>query len=129
MYGCYGCGKSGHQMKDFLMPMTNEVEGYQATHSGSYTNSLKAKLFYALQISGEQENSAEVITGMLKVFRIDLYAFVRPSDNFYFVIPYMTMIFDTLQDVLLEPFCVSTTVYDIIVTKRVYRKMPCVLIL
>ena len=66
---------------------------------------------------------------MLKVFRIDLYAFVRPSDNFYFVMQYMTMRFDTLHVFLLEPFCVSTIVYNIVVTKRVFKTMPCVLIL
>ncbi|WMV13835.1 hypothetical protein MTR67_007220 [Solanum verrucosum] len=61
---------------------------------------------------------------MLKVFQLDVYALIYPSDTLSFVTPYVAMRFDILPNVLLDPFSVSTPVGDSIVAKRVYRKCP-----
>jgi len=63
-----------------------------------------------------------VVTGMSKVFQIDVYALLDPGVTLSFVTPFVSMRFDVLLEVLLEPFSVSTLIGDSVVAKRVYRK-------
>ena len=53
-----------------------------------------------------------MMTGMLKVFQIDVYALLDPGATFYIVTPYVDMRFDVLPDVLIEPVFVSIPVAD-----------------
>jgi len=122
--GCYGCGKSGHQMRGFSMLMAKGIDGKQATPSGLDSNAPKQNRFYAFHTRGEQESSPDVLTAMLKVFQLDVYALLDPGATLSFVTPYVLMRFDVLPDVLIEPFSVSTPIGDSIVAKRVYRKCP-----
>ncbi|XP_049381282.1 uncharacterized protein LOC125845795 [Solanum stenotomum] len=46
---CYGCGKSGHKMRDCPMLTAKGREGKQAPPSGSNSNAPKQNCFYALQ--------------------------------------------------------------------------------
>ncbi|XP_049372500.1 uncharacterized protein LOC125837413 [Solanum verrucosum] len=55
MDGCYGCGKSGHKMRDCPMLKAKGREGKQATPSGPNSNAPKQNWFYALQARGEEE--------------------------------------------------------------------------
>uniref|UniRef100_M1DK61 Gag-pol polyprotein n=1 Tax=Solanum tuberosum TaxID=4113 RepID=M1DK61_SOLTU len=92
--------------------------------SGSSSNTPKQNRLYALKIRGEQEGSPDVVTGMLKVFQLNVYALLDPGATLYFVTPYVAMRFDVLPDVLLDPFFVSTPVGDSVVAKRVYIRYP-----
>ncbi|KAK4709703.1 hypothetical protein R3W88_004216 [Solanum pinnatisectum] len=65
---CYGCRKSGHQLKDCPTPTTNGSEGNQAPPSGSNSDAPKNNHFYTLQSQSDQEGSPDVVTGMLQVF-------------------------------------------------------------
>ncbi|KAH0743176.1 hypothetical protein KY290_031169 [Solanum tuberosum] len=59
---CYGCGKSGHQLKDCPIRAAKGKEGNQVPPSGSNFDASKKNCFYALQYRGEQENSPDVVT-------------------------------------------------------------------
>jgi len=48
-YGCFGCGKSGHKMRDCLMLKAKVREGKQALPSHSGLSVAKQNQFYALQ--------------------------------------------------------------------------------
>ena len=76
---------------------------------------------------GEQEISPYKVTGMLKVFSIDVYAVVDPDVTLLFVTPLLAKKFDILPDIFLEPFIVSTPVGESVVAKRVYRSCPIML--
>ena len=68
-----------------------------------------------------------MVTDMLKVFSIDVYALLDPSDTLSFVTPLVDKKFNILLDILHEPFIVSTLVGESVVTKRVYRNCPIML--
>lgn len=46
----------------------------QTPQSGSNSNAPKQNHFYALQSRGDQDRFSDVVTGMLKVFHINVYA-------------------------------------------------------
>ncbi|KAH0637918.1 hypothetical protein KY289_037833 [Solanum tuberosum] len=76
---------------------------------------------YAITSRHEQENSPNVVTGMIKVFAFDVYALLDPGASLSFVTPYVANQFDVLPERLYEPFCVSTLVGESILAERVYR--------
>uniref|UniRef100_M1DF09 Retrotransposon gag protein n=1 Tax=Solanum tuberosum TaxID=4113 RepID=M1DF09_SOLTU len=86
--------------------------------SDSGTNAPKQNRFYALQTRGEQESSPDVVTGMFKVFQLDVYDLLDPGATLSFMTLYMAMRFD----VLLDPFPVSTPIGDSVMAQRVYKK-------
>ena len=67
------------------------------------------------------------MTGMLKVFSLNLYALLDPGATLSFVTPLVAKKFDISPDILHEPFTVSTPVGESIVAKRVYRNCPIML--
>ncbi|KAH0709413.1 hypothetical protein KY284_010840 [Solanum tuberosum] len=69
-----------------------------------------ANRIYAITSFQEQENSLDVVTGMIKVFTFDVYALLDPGASLSFVIPYVAMNFDILPKQLLEPFSISTLI-------------------
>ncbi|XP_049369400.1 uncharacterized protein LOC125834279 [Solanum verrucosum] len=122
---CFGCGKTDHKIRNCPSVAKNDGDGRRRAQpypssgpSGSGGNASKQNHFYALQTRGDQESSSDVVTGMLKVFHIDVYALLDPGATLSFVIPYVAMKFDMLPDVLLEPFFVSTPIGDTVVAKR-----------
>ena len=56
----------------------------------------------------EQENSADVVTGMLQVFSTSVYSLLDPGSTLYFVSPLLTLTFETLPEVLHDGIVVST---------------------
>ena len=64
------------------------------------------------------------MTGMLKIFTLDVYALLDLGATFSFVTPLVAKKFYVLPDILHEPFQVSTLVGVSAVAKRVYRNCP-----
>ena len=99
----------------------------KAQASDSNVDGLKKNRFYALLYRSEKETSYDVVTGILKVFSIDVYVLLDPGDTLSFVTPLVAKKFNILPDVLHEPFIVSTTMGELGVEKRVYRNCPIIL--
>ena len=55
----------------------------------------------------EQENFIDVVSGMIKVFTLDVYVLPNPGENLYFVTFYVANKFEILSEKLRELFCVS----------------------
>ena len=72
---CFGCGKRGHKVSYFPKVRVQDKGNGQDQASGS-NEALKKNHFYALRSRGEQETSPDVVTGMLKVFSIDVYPYL-----------------------------------------------------
>ena len=68
-----------------------------------------------------------MVTGILKVFSIDVYVLLDPGATLSFVTPLVDKMFDILPDILHEPFIVSTPVGESVVAKKVYRNCPTML--
>ena len=69
----------------------------------------------------------DLVTGMSKVFSIDVYALLDPGATLYFVIPLIARKFDILPDIPNEPFMVTTPVGELMVENRVYKNFPIML--
>ena len=65
-----------------------------------------------------------MVTGMLKVFSVDVYALLDPSASISFVTHLPSKKFDTLPNILHDPFIVSTPVGESVVVKKVYENVP-----
>ncbi|KAG5614829.1 hypothetical protein H5410_014653 [Solanum commersonii] len=132
--GCFKCGHEGHFMKE--CPKNRHGDGNRGTRAQS---SLVAPLdrvaprgvilgigggknrLYAIASRQEQENSPDVITGMIKFFTFDVYALLDPGASLSFVTTYVAMNFNILPEQLLEPFSVFTPIGESILGERVYR--------
>ena len=79
---------------------------------------------YATTSRQEQENSPDVITGMIEVITFDVYAFLEPGESLSFVTLYVANLSKILREKLCEPFCVSTPLGESIQAERVYRDCP-----
>ena len=108
------------------MKVQNKGSG-KAQESCFNVDPLKKNQFYDLLSRGEQETSPDLVTGMLKIFSIDVYALLDPGATLSFVTPLVTRKFDILPDILNEPLMVSTPVGESVVAKRVYRNCPIML--
>ena len=67
-------------MRDFPN-LNGQEKGCQAQASGS-SDVPKNNRFYAIHSRGEQETSPDVVTSMLEVFSIDLYALLDPGAKY-----------------------------------------------
>ena len=72
-------------------------------------------------LGGEQETSPDMVTGMLKVFSIDVYALLDSGSTLSFDTPIVPKKFEILSDIFHEPFIVSTSAGELVVAKRVYK--------
>ena len=79
---------------------------------------------YALQARQDQEGSHDVVTGMLRVFHLDVYALLDPRATLSFVTLCIAVNFGVSPETLSEPFSVSTPVGDPVIARRVYRNCP-----
>ena len=61
---------------------------------------------------------------MLKVFSIDAYSLFDLDATLSFVMPLVAKKFDSLPDILNEPFMLSTLVDESVHAKRLYRNCP-----
>ena len=99
---CFGCGQSGHMLRDCLIDKVKEVEMVELslqfqqhqqvtqlsrlTHLVQVAGQHKNRL-YALHAQHDHEGSPNVVTGMLPVFDLDVYALLYLGDTFSFVTP------------------------------------------
>ena len=68
-----------------------------------------------------------MVTDMLQVFSMYVYALLDPGATLSFVTPLISKKIENLPDILNEPFMVSTLVGESVVAKRVYRNCPIIL--
>ncbi|MDV3192310.1 MAG: hypothetical protein Q8853_02560 [Candidatus Phytoplasma australasiaticum] len=66
----------------------------------------------------------DVMTGILKVFDFDTYAFLDPGANLSFMTPLLAVQFGLSPEILREPFLIYTPMGESIVAHRVYRGCP-----
>ncbi|XP_049348960.1 uncharacterized protein LOC125813510 [Solanum verrucosum] len=90
----YGCGKSGHQLKDFPTRTNKGRKCNQTTPSGSNADAPKKNHLNALQSRSDQDGSPNVVTGMLQVFSINVYALLDPGATISIVTPFVAMKFE-----------------------------------
>ena len=111
--------KVGTKFRDSPNAKGQDKKSKQA--SSSNVDASKKNIFYALRSRGEQQSSPNVVTGMLQVFWIDVYALDDPGDTLSFVTPLIARKFNIFPDILNEPFIVTTSVGESVVANRVYR--------
>ena len=90
--------------KDCPMLKAQGRESAQAQTSAPNPDALNKKSFYALHSRGDQKRSSNVVTGMLLIFSINIYALLDPDATWSFIIPLVDMKFDVLPNVLDETF-------------------------
>ena len=59
--------------------MRGQYKGSGQTQASGSNEATNKNHFYALRSRGEQETSSDVVTGMLKVFSIDVYSLLDPD--------------------------------------------------
>lgn len=118
---CFYCWKGWHKVRDcpIIKARGKKSNLYQA--SGPNLDAPKKKRFYDLRSRGEQEDYPDVVTDILQVFSINVYALLDPDATLSYVAPFVSKMFYMLPDILVEPFSVTTLVGDSVVAKRVYR--------
>ena len=89
--------------------------------SGSNVDPQKKNNFYSLRSRGEQQSSPDVVTDMLQVFSIDVYALLNLVSTLSFFTPLVARMFDIFPDILNEPFMLTTPVGESVVAKRLHR--------
>ena len=112
------------KVRDFPNMKGQDKGSVQAQPSGSNVDAPKKNHFYYLRSKGEKETSPNVLTGMFKVFSIDVYCLPDPVATLSFVIPLVEKKFEILPDILNKHFMVSTSVGESLVANRVYRNCP-----
>ena len=68
----------------------------------------KRNIIYALKGREEQEKSANVVTGMLKVFSTSVYALLDLGSTLSFVTPLLSLTFEIFPVVVNDPIVIST---------------------
>ncbi|KAH0695075.1 hypothetical protein KY285_022172 [Solanum tuberosum] len=115
-----GSGNLGNRAQSSSVAPPDRMTPRGATSStGGGENRL-----YAITSRHEQENSQNVVTGMINVLAFNVYALLDPGASLSFVTSYVANKFDVLPERLSEPFCVSTPVGESILPERVYRDCP-----
>lgn len=139
--GCFGCGKLGHRIRECsyakqgnrdVLPLTQANSapvslGHSALPQGASSGIAGSQCqnhFYALSSRQEQENSPDIVTGMLCVFNFDVYVLLDPESSFSYVTPLVAVNFEINSEKIPEPFLVSTPVGDSFIAKKIYKKCP-----
>ena len=98
---CFSCGKNGHKMRYFPNLKSQDKGSGQSQASGS-SDDQKKNRFYALHSRGKQETSLDVVTSMIKIFTLDVYALLDSGSTLSFVTHLVA------KNLMLYPiFCIS----------------------
>ena len=81
-------------------------------------------MLYSFQARQDQEGSPDVVTGMLRVFDLDVYALLDPGATLSFVTTCIAVEFSVSPETLSEPFSVFNLVDDPVIARWVYRNCP-----
>ncbi|KAH0678966.1 hypothetical protein KY284_020051 [Solanum tuberosum] len=132
--GCFKCGQEGHFMKE--CPKNRKGSGNKGNRAQSSSVAPPDKVaprgaifgtggganrLYVITSRQEQENSLDIVTGMIKVFTFDVYALLDPGASLSFVTPYVANKFEVIREKLCEPFCVSTPIGESTLAELVYH--------
>ena len=134
--GCFGCGQSGHMLRDCpsrqgqrgangrAQSTTSAAPSSRPTQQGNSSGTgggQRQNRLYVLQARQDQEGSPDVVTGTLRVFDLDIYAFLDSGATLSFATPYIAVQFNVSPETLSEPFSVSTPVGDPVIARRLYK--------
>ncbi|KAF3629492.1 putative ribonuclease H protein-like [Capsicum annuum] len=139
--GCFGCGKLGHILRDFLYAKQRSRDAHpqsQATSapptaarpvppqgaSSSTAGGQCLNYFYAIPPRQEQEDSPDIVTSMLRIFYFDVYVLMDLGSSFSYVTPLVAINFEMDPELISEPILVSTPIGESFIAKRVYKKYP-----
>nr|XP_016507966.1 PREDICTED: uncharacterized protein LOC107825602 [Nicotiana tabacum] len=89
---------------------------FGASGSGGQQNRI-----YALSSRQDLESSPDVVTGILSVFSIDMYALIDPGSTLSYISPFVASKWDREPELLHKSFKVSTSMGESVVVRRVYR--------
>ena len=84
MNNSFRYGKGCHKMRDCPY-MKSQYKGSVQAQSSGCSDAPKKNYFYALRSRGEKETSLDVVSGMLKVFYLDVYTLLYPGSTLSFV--------------------------------------------
>ncbi|XP_070017466.1 uncharacterized protein [Nicotiana sylvestris] len=76
---------------------------------------------YALSSRQDLESSPDVVTGILSVFSIDMYALIDPGSTLSYISPFIASKWDREPELLHKSFEVSTPMGESVVVRWVYR--------
>lgn len=81
---------------------------------------LLRRIFFCFALTGKQEESPDLVTGILQVFSISVYSLLDLDATLSFVTPQVVKKLKVLHDILIEPFYVTTSMGDSVVAERVF---------
>ena len=108
---CFGCGKPGHKVRDFLIVRSQVKVNVQAQASGS-NEAPKKNQFYGICSRGEQHTSLYVVTSMLKAFSINVCGLLDPGSTFSFVTPLVAKKFDILNRATTQEYSLGAILFS-----------------
>ena len=79
--------------------MKSQYKGNVQAQANGSSDDPKKNRFYALYSRGDQETFPDVVTGMLRVFSIDVYSLLDPGATLLFFTSLVAKIFDILPDI------------------------------
>ncbi|XP_070019338.1 uncharacterized protein [Nicotiana sylvestris] len=142
---CYACGQPGHVITHCPMiggggmaqPMTSAWassssvcpprQSMQTSASrgtgrfGASSSGGQQNRIYALSSRQDLESSLDVVTGILFVFFIDMYALIDPGSTLLYISPFVASKWNREPELLHKSFEVSTPIGESVVVRRVYR--------
>ncbi|XP_070013678.1 uncharacterized protein LOC142176083 [Nicotiana tabacum] len=89
---------------------------FRASGSGGQQNRI-----YALSSRQDLESSPDVVTSILSVFSIDMYALIDLGSTFSYISPFVASKWDREPELLHKSFEVSTLMGESVLVRRVYR--------
>ena len=105
-------------VNDYPKIRYKEKGNIQNQPSGPNSETPKINRSYELKARGEQESFPDVVTGMLEVLSVIVYAFLYPSATLSLVTPFLGRKFVVLPDVLIEPLLICTPMGYSVIAKR-----------